>query len=159
MAKKKPFKRNPFRDWLDCLVAVVVKTRDNFTCQWRLSPDCQGTLMPGDNNIQACHIKSKGTCVLALRWDLLNIDTACGQCHAHMHANPDSFGVWFHGERPYVYEYLNEPRIAQKWNVDDYLDKEKELLLKSIELNVDCIVFPVRNDWRGRFIRRSQKLR
>lgn len=153
---KKPFKRGPFRDWLDCLAAVVCKTRDNFTCQWRFSDDCQGTLMPGDRNIQACHTKSKGSCVMDLRWELLNLDTACGQCHAHMHANPDSFGVWCKEDRPHIYEFLNEPRAVRPWKEADYLAVERTLLGKALDLDVDYMSFP--QQYRVRFKARMSDL-
>ena len=156
MAKKKPLKRGPFRDWLDHLAAVVCKTRDNFTCQWRFSDKCQGTLMPGDFNIQACHTKSKGSCVLDLRWELLNITTACGQCHAHMHANPDSFGVWCKEVRPHVHDYLNEPRAVRPWKDADYFAIEQVLLEKALDLEVDYM--HVRKDYRPRFRRKMAML-
>jgi hypothetical protein len=71
-----------------------------------------------------------------------------------MHANPDAFGKEFHEDKPMVYEYLNKVRIARKWKEADYLAKERELLITAVELNVDCMAFPVTNDWRGRFCRR-----
>lgn len=142
MAKKK-FAKKEFRRWLDTLAAVVVKTRDGFSCQFRMADDCQGSMMPGDFNCQWCHIKSKGTVGNSLRWDLLNALTGCGQCHAYIHGNPDVFGVWFERECHAQYLWLNSPHELKTWREDDYRAVEVVLLEKANDLGVDWLNFPV----------------
>lgn len=147
MAKKK-FRKKPFRDWLDCLARIVVKTDDNFTCQIRQSPNCAGEMMPLDRNCQWCHIKSRSR--NDLRWNEWNAITGCGACHQWAHANPNEFGVWFQHQYPWRYGYLNDlaKQPLHTWKEDEYKEVEEELLRSAFDLEVDYLNIPERFQMR-----------
>lgn len=155
MAKK--FKAKPYKDWLDHLCAVVVKTRDGFTCQIVHDPACAGTMMPKDKNCQWCHIKSRNS--NKTRWDLLNALTGCGHCHQWAHANPNEFGVWFADKYPHRDGWINavQKQPNKTWKKADFGEVENFLLQKAIDLNVDYMT--VNTAYRTRFIRKTQALR
>ena len=155
MAKK--FAKKPFRDWLDCLARIVVKTDDNFTCQIQQSPNCAGQMMPLDRNCQWCHIKSRSR--NDLRWDILNAVTGCGQCHQWAHSNPNEFGEWFVEKYPVRNGVIN--RWAQKpshtWYESDYIEVERLLLKEAHEVEVDYLNIPER--FRMRLKRKLEGLK
>lgn len=161
MAKKK-FKAKPFKDWLDHLAAVVVKTRDDFTCQIGHTPydkrsnGCAGTMSPGDFNCQCCHIESRNE--NKTRWDLLNLVTGCGNCHAWAHAHPARFGVWFIQRFPHRDAHINEMLFQpnKTWRQADFEEVEIFLLRKARDLNVDCITVNTR--YRVKFRRKIESL-
>ncbi|MHA2086568.1 MAG: hypothetical protein ACXABD_22740 [Candidatus Thorarchaeota archaeon] len=117
MAKK--FRAKPFKDWLDHLCAVVVKTRDSFQCQIVHDPACAGTMIPKDRN-----------CI-----------TGCGHCHNFAHKNPVEFGVWFAGKYPHRMSWLDcmNRQPKKTWRQSDFEDIERKLLQKAIDLNVDYL--------------------
>ena len=158
MAKRK-FSKSAFREWLDTLAKVVVKTRDEFTCQINHDEDCSGTMTPLDNNCQWCHIKSKKS--YNFRWELLDALCGCGHCHAWAHANPNEFGVWFAKKYSRRNEYLNIPRDNRTWRECDFWDVEAFLLQKCIDLNVDVLNVPDRGGWkfRAKFLRRVDEFK
>jgi len=155
MAKK--FKKKPFRDWLDTLARIVVKTDDNFTCQIQQSPNCAGQMLPLDKNCQWCHIKSRSR--NDLRWHCLNNITGCGQCHQWGHANPNDFGVWFAKTYPKRQEIIN--LIAQQhphtWYEGEYKAVELSLLTEAKRIGVDYMNIPER--FRMRLKRKLEELR
>jgi hypothetical protein len=155
MAKK--FKVEPFKEWLDVLAKVVVKTRDGFTCQIVHDPACSGTMIPLDKNCQWCHIKSRKS--NKTRWDLLNTLTGCGHCHAWAHANPNEFGVWFAAKYPHRDGWINavQKQPNKTWRQKDFEQIERFLLQKSIDLNVDYL--HVNTKYRDRFKRRTEEMR
>lgn len=150
MAKKK-FKAKPFKNWLDRVAATVVKTRDGYTCQIVSDGGCAGTMMPGDQNCQCCHIISRSC--NNTRWDLLNLITGCAHCHAWAHKYPVQFGVWFAQKYPHRIEYLDiVSRVKSKtWKEDDFRAWEHRLFLKAIDLNVDYL--RISPNYRSRFNR------
>ena len=152
MAKK--FSKKAFREWLDCLAKVVVKTRDGFTCRLNITQKCAGKMQPLDNNCQWMHLNGR-TKGYAWRWDLLNAVCGCGQCHAWAHANPAAFGVWLYDKYPHLWEYLQEERPNRTWREEDFKAEERKLLLKALDLKVDVANIPD----RGRYYQRRYQKR
>ena len=144
------FKKKAFRTWLDVLTKVVVKARDDYTCQ-----RCGKKLIPGDNNTQWCHIKSRKS--NQWRWDLNDAITMCGSCHATTTDNPDEFGIWFKEKWPARHEHINTPYKPRTWKEQDYKDVEAYLLEKAIELEVDFMHVPTSSGYRARFCRRIKE--
>jgi len=154
---RKRFSKKAFRDWLDTLAKVCVKTRDGFTCQIQHDSECAGTMESLDNNCQWCHIKSKKS--YNLRWDFLNILCGCGHCHAWGHSNPNEFGVWFAKKYPWRDEYINMPRANKVWREPDFKEVESFLLGKAIDLEVDVLSIPDRaRGYRKRFENKIKEL-
>ncbi len=153
----KKFKKGPFRDWLDCLARIVVKTDDNFTCQIQQSPNCAGQMMPLDRNCQWCHIKSRSR--NDLRWSLWNAMTGCGQCHQWAHANPDEFGKWYADNYPHRWRVLKEMSVypLHTWRESEYKYVELELLESAEEVGVDYLNVPVK--YRMRLKRKLEELK
>ncbi len=156
MAKKK-FKKKPFRDWLDCLARIVVKTDANFTCEIQQANNCPVNLRPLDKNTQWIHIKSRNSNIV--RWDTRNALCGCGQCHQWAHSNPNEFGEWFAKNYPYRHEAINEliRRPLQTWREDDYKYYEKALLQEALECRVDYLNVPVK--YRMRLKRKLEELK
>ncbi len=154
MAKRS---KKAWKEWLDFLAKIIVKTRDDFQCQIVHSPACAGTMEPLDFNCQWVHIKSKRS--NKMRWILLNAVCGCGSCHAWAHDNPDEFGKWFAAKYPHREKWINkinkEPN--KTWRDEDYKKVELYLLEKAIDLNVDYINIPKR--YRDRFKRMTEELR
>lgn len=156
MAKRK-FHKRAFREWLDTLAKVVVKTRDDFTCQIQHDNECSGTMKPLDYDCQWLHIKSRKS--NNLRWNLFNAMCGCGHCHGWAHDNPIAFGVWFTTKYPELYKYLNMPRETHTWRENDYKLIERQLLRKAIDLDVDFLTVPDRGrGYRDRFRKRIAEL-
>jgi len=153
MAKRK-FKAKPFKNWLDILAKVCVKTDANFTCEIRRE-GCAGRMMPLDKNCQWCHIKSRSS--NTYRWLRTNALCGCGHCHQWAHANPDAFGAWFAEEHLGDYLFLNFPMHPYTWREDDFKKEERRLLLYAAELNVDPLNVPV--SYRTRFMRAMEALK
>lgn len=151
---RKGFHRKAFRKWLDILAKVVVKARDSHTCQIHIDDKCAGTMMPGDHNCQWCHITGRNN--NNLRWELLNALTGCGHCHRWAHDNPTKFGRWFNAKYPYVQTFLDLPEhdVHHTWKETDYLEIERRLLEKAVELDVDFMWVPTSSGYRGKFVRR-----
>lgn len=154
--KRRKFSKRAFKDWLDTLAKVCVKTRDDFTCQIQYDASCSGTMQPLDHNCQWCHIKSRNS--NNLRWDLLNALCGCGRCHQWAHANPNQFGVWFKEKYYYRDGYINLPRASKVWREDDFREVESFLLQKAIDLEVDSLTIPERNGYRKRFEKKIKEL-
>jgi len=148
--KKKKFAVKEFRRWLDALAALVVKTRDDFTCRIHIDAECAGTMPAGDFNCQWAHLKSRSS--NNLRWDIINALTACGRCHQWAHANPTAFGVWLKEKYPHIWDYVNMPRDNKTWRQEDYLEIETMLLGKCRDLNVDPLNIAVY--WRKKLMRK-----
>lgn len=156
MAKRK-FHKKAFREWLNTLAKVVVKNRDDFTCQINHDSECSGTMEPLDNNCQWVHIKSRKS--NNTRWNILNAICGCGHCHAWAHDNPNEFGVWFAAKYPELDKYLNMPRQVHTWREEDYRLIEQQLLLKAIDLQVDYMTVPDRGrNYRNKFIKRIKEI-
>lgn len=157
MAKRK-FHKRAFREWLDTLAKVVVKNRDDFTCQIKHDSECSGTMEPLDNNCQWVHIKSRKS--NNTRWNLFNAICGCGHCHAWAHDNPNEFGVWFATKYPELDKYLNMPRDSHTWRESNYKLVECQLLRKAIDLEVDFMTVPDRSrGYRDRFRKRIAELK
>lgn len=156
MAAKKKFKATPFKKWLDHLCAVVVKTRDDYTCQIQ-RPGCAGTMLPGDQNCQWCHIVSRTS--NKTRWELLNALTGCGHCHQYAHSHPTQFGVWFVSQYPYRNDYLVDMVLADNktWRQADFEAVEQALLEKAIDL--ECDQMSVNTKYRARFARKIHAMK
>lgn len=151
MAKRK-FGKRAFKNWLDTLAKICIKTRDDFTCQIKRE-GCSGTMQPLDFNCQWCHIKSKKS--NDFRFDMLNALCGCAHCHAWAHANPVLFGVWFIETYPYRAEYINRPTKIKTWREDDFKKIEAGLLQKAIDLEIDSLIVPVR--YRKRFMKKIKE--
>lgn len=147
------FKAKPFKSWLDALAALVVKTRDNWTCQIR-HEGCQGRLSPGDFAIQCCHIKSRTS--NSTRWDLVNLLTGCAHCHQWAHANPHEFGIWFAEKYPARADWP-ECHPFGTWHAEDFRCWEDFLLRKCIDLEVDYLHMNIR--YRDRLRRKLAEMR
>ena len=143
------FRKKPFRKWLDCLAKVIVKTRDDWTCQIQHDDECSGEMQPLSFNCQWCHIKSRNS--NNFRWDLLNALTGCGHCHQWAHANPHEFGVWFEAKYPHRYKYLIQYIPIHTWRESHYREVEKALISKAKDLNIRPEVVPQAH--RKRFMR------
>ena len=127
MAKKK-FKAKPFKDWLDSLCRVAVKTRDEYTCQ-----KC-GAVVQGIR----CHwhhiIMRK---LNHTRWDLLNGITFCDKCHRKWEEGPE-LQVWFKETYPVRYDYITtKDRHIGTWKQWDFEAIEEYLIGKCRDFDVD----------------------
>jgi hypothetical protein len=151
MTKKKKFKAKPFKEWLDTLCKVVVKTRDGFTCQ-----KCFEYLRHSPHNCQWCHIKSRNR--NNLRWDLYNAETLCGTCHQFVHANPDVGWRWLLDKWPDREKYLNDKAAEPlyTWREADFVAIEEYLLQKAIDFEVDYLDAP--KAYRDRLKRKLLKI-
>lgn len=135
MAKK--FNKKAFRDWLDAICILVVKERDEWTCR-----KCGEEYLEG-RNCQWSHINSRKT--YNMRWDLVNSLTLCSNCHGDAHEYPSLFNEWLREKYPYILKYLNDivagvPRCKSEirtWREEDFLAKERKLLDKAMDLEVD----------------------
>ena len=157
MAKKKFYKK-AFREWLDTLAKVVVKNRDDFTCQINHDSECSGKMEPLDFNCQWVHIKSRKS--NNTRWMILNAICGCGHCHSWAHDNPNEFGVWFATKYPELNKYLNLPRKAHTWYESDFRLIERQLLRKAIDLEVDYLTVPERGrGYQARFRKRIEEMK
>ena len=154
MAKKK-FEKKPFRDWLDCLARIVVKTDADFTCEIQQSSNCAGRMMPLSFNCQWCHIKSRNRNDLRWNWD--NALCGCGSCHQWAHANPDEFGIWFKENYPGRYQLINDMPPFHPWKEDDYKRWEWLLLTEAKRIEVDYLNIPER--FRMRLKRKLEELK
>ena len=125
MAKFKP---KPFKVWLDALARVVVKERDDWTCQKCLK-NVDG------RDCHAHHIKTRK--YNNLRWDMNNLITLCSGCHTVcFHESPEG-DVWFAETYPARYEYIiGKPKHIGSWKEDDFLEVEEYLLQKCVDLEV-----------------------
>ena len=157
----KTFSRKAFREWLDILAKVCVKTRDNFTCQIQRPEDhtgaCAGRMQPLDYNCQWCHIISRNS--YNWRWSLLNALCGCGHCHNWAHANPVPFGIWFAEKYPIRNVLLNIPLRNVTWRKSDFEDMERRLVEMAIILNVDILHIPDKGNthYQSRFEIRKAK--
>lgn len=152
------FRVKPFKKWLDVLAAIIVKTRDDFTCQITHDSECTGGMSPLDENCQWCHIKSRNS--NATRWEQLNAITGCGHCHAWAHANPVEFGIWFNTKYPHrkdAIEYLEILNRRKTWRKCDFELIESVLLQKAMNLNVDYM--HVNTAYRLRFKRKIEEMK
>lgn len=158
MAKRK-FNKVQFRKWLDCIAKVTCKTDDNFTCQMKLAEDCQGRMMPLDNNCQWCHIKSKQS--YKVRWLPENAVTGCGQCHAYAHDNPDEFIEWFEEKYPHRNRIINvaKNKPDKTWKEDDFKAMEKELLIEAERVGVDYMNAPTTSGYNLKLKRKLEEMK
>jgi hypothetical protein len=153
MARK--FNKRAFKEFLDCVAAAVIKTRDDFTCQIRHETECLGTMMPLDMACHCCHIeprKSNNT-----RWDMLNLITGCKLCHGWADTHPAKFIMWFAAKYPHRVKYLASLDDTTKtWRESDFRFWEEVLIKKAIDLNVDYLHINTKH--RSRFKRRFEEL-
>jgi len=156
MAKRR-FSKPAFRDWLDTLAKVCVKTRDNFTCQMGFDEECAGQMQPFDFNCQWCHIQSKNS--YNWRWFSFNALTGCGHCHQWAHANPNQFGVWYAEKYPMRNVFLCFPLSNHTWREPDFTDMEHRLLRLATILNVDPLVVTEWHNYRRRYELRTANLK
>lgn len=145
MARK--FNKKAFRDWLDNLCKVVVKTRDDFTCQ-----RCGKYLKHEPFNCQWCHIKGRNR--NNLRWDLYNDETLDGACHTWVHNNPDIGWDWLLDKNPVRKKYINDKmkEPIKTWREDDFREVEAYLIQKAKDFGVEW------NDIRIMYQPRLRKL-
>ncbi len=155
MARK--FKAKPFKNWLDTLAKVVVKARDDYTCQKCPTP----VVITNPYDCQWAHVYSRNSNII--RWDLLNALTLCGHCHQWGHSCPVEFGVWFAETYPARQAYLIEPipdwsgqvkprrQHNTNWKEDDFKRIEAYLLQKAVDFDVDYMRVPT--SYRARFKR------
>lgn len=155
MSKK--FKKKPFRNWLDALCRIQVKTDANFTCEIQQAYNCPVVLKPLDENTQWIHIKSRNSNIV--RWDINNSLCGCGQCHQWGHANPNEFGEWFAdaypGRNQIINQLIRQPSFV--WKEDNYKEVEEELLMQCVAVGVDYMNCPVK--YRMRLKRKLEELR
>ena len=122
------FKAKTFKTWLDALARTVVKTRDDWACQY---DDCEGSC----GGVDWHHIRYRT--LNHLRWDLLNGISLCSSCHRKWHNGP-KLAVWFEQKYPDRYKWVySKPRLEGTWKEDDFLAVEKFLIGKCVDLNVD----------------------
>lgn len=158
MAKRK-FAKKEFKAWLDNIAKLTCKTDDNFTCQIRLSDNCAGSMLPGNNNCQWCHIKSKKS--YNVRWLVENAITGCGSCHAYAHDNPDEFIKWFTANYPHRLIDINKAMRQQSktWYESDFREMESTLLLEAKRVGVDYINMIEWHNYRNRLKRKLEELK
>ena len=146
MAKKK-FKAKPFKDWLDFLCRLAVKTRDEYTCQ-----KC-------DMSVQGYHCHWHHIIMRKLnhtRWDLLNGITFCDKCHRKWEEGPE-LQVWFSKTFPVRYAYITtKPRHIGTWKEWDFVEVEEMLLRKLADLEFDWDNVPEAK--RSRLTRRLKEM-
>ena len=150
-------KRGTMIKWLDCLAAACVKTRDNYTCQINISPECLGVMQPLMFDCQWCHIKSKK--FYEWRWDLLDAICGCSKCHAAWH-NDGRLGKWFTKKYPIRSKYLDGVpmfRHIGTWKDDDLEEIEDYLLHKAIDFNVDPM--SINTSYRGKFTNAIKRIK
>jgi hypothetical protein len=122
------FKAKPFKDWLDSLARVLVKERDEWTCQYE---DCPKTCRGVDWH----HIRYRT--LNHLRWDLLNGISLCSSCHREWHQGA-KMQVWFEKKYPARFKHIySKPRIEGTWKEQDFLDMQEYLIQKCIDFNID----------------------
>ena len=156
-SRKTKFKKRPFRDWLDELAKIVVKTDADFTCEIQQANNCPVKLRPLDRNTQWVHIKSRNS--NAVRWLTQNALCGCGQCHQWGHANPNEFGAWFANTYPSRNSFINEvaSRPPYPWKEHDYKTAERYLLVEAHAVGVDYMNMPVK--YRMRLKRKLEELK
>ena len=89
MAKKRS-RKNIIKK-LDDLVRLIVRLRDEDTCQW-----CKRTVYGKDS--QVSHVRSRK--YYATRWALSNVKLLCAKCHFRWHDNPIEAAAWFDSAFP-----------------------------------------------------------
>jgi hypothetical protein len=127
MAKKK-FKAKPFKLWLDSLARLLVKTRDEWCCQYE---HCEGPI----GVMEWHHVRYRT--LNHLRWEIDNGITFCSSCHRKWHNGP-MLQVWFEDTFPnrFIRIYTKPPLIGT-WKEQDFLDVQDELVGLCIEYEVD----------------------
>lgn len=159
MSKTK-LKRKAFKLWLDALCRLIIKQRDEWTCQ-----RCGHGMDVGDSDCHWSHVEPRTT--NNTHWDLLNSIALCSDCHGWWHRHPALATWWFGDKWPHRKEYIEEhvpdgfgnmkPRseIVGTWGDQDFLDKEQELLEKAVELNVTWDMFL--GNYQARFRKASKQ--
>lgn len=143
----KKFKAKPFKKWLDCLASIVVKARDEYTCQ-----KC-GQVITDPYNCQWCHIKSRTA--NNTRWLLNNTITLCGTCHTFFHNNPHHLAGFIKTMFPARWEVINQyPFVVGTWKEEDFLSMENHLLHKAKDFDIDILKVP--KTYRDKFIRKMK---
>lgn len=84
-------KKSTLKNKLDTLCRIVIKLRDDYTCQ-RCGSPCSG------RGCHWSHIYSRKA--YSMRWDLLNSLVLCAGCHQWYHSNPLSGREWFEQKFP-----------------------------------------------------------
>jgi 5-methylcytosine-specific restriction endonuclease McrA len=129
MAKKKTW-RQKLTKACDDLLRVVIRLRDEDTCQW-----C-GKHVEGEDS-HPHHIIRRAHS-LYLRWDLLNLVLLCKKCHAKYHHRETDGLPWFQAKFPARWTYLDVAKNRlTAWRKGDYerirdglRDKRDELKCK-----------------------------
>jgi hypothetical protein len=142
------FKAKPFKTWLDSLARTIVKTRDEWTCQY---DDCDGHVQGVDWH----HVRYRT--LNHLRWDIINGISLCGACHREWHQGP-KLAAWFKQRYPDRYDYIySKPRLEGTWKEADFLEIETMLLQKCIDLDVDP--YKMSKTHRNRLIKKLGELK
>ena len=143
------FKATPFKTWLDSLARVCTKTRDDWTCQY---DECEGRIQ----GVEWHHVRYRT--LNHLRWDLINGISLCGACHRMWH-NGAKIQVWYGQRYPDRLAHLyTKPRLLGTWKEDDFLDIEKYLLGKCVDLGVDPYMVSNKAH-RNRLIKKLEAMR
>ena len=129
MAKKKTWRQRLDKTNND-LARLVVRARDEDTCQW-CGAKCYGKDSHPHHIIRRAHS-------LYLKWDLLNLVVLCKKCHSKYHHTETDGLPWFQAKFPARWAYL-EPRknILAGWQVkSDYEQIRDGLKAKLAELTL-----------------------
>ena len=105
--------RRKLKDKIKKVVDVLIKERDNYTCQ-----HC-GKKVSGKD----CHVSHvvPVSATKTLEFDLLNLKILCFRHHIHWwHKNPLESGKWFEGKFPERSEYLKARRMEAPRSIKMY---------------------------------------
>lgn len=109
------------------LVKNIVSIRDGDVCQ-----KCQERVYGSNRHRSHVIPVSAGN---KLAFDELNMKILCYHCHMNWwHKNPLEAQVWFKEKFPQRFEYLMENRGIQIMKYTDWIDLEKKLRERLVEL-------------------------
>jgi 5-methylcytosine-specific restriction endonuclease McrA len=115
------------RDKVDTVFSLVVRARDNHTCQ---NPKCGKTR--AETVIQCSHIYSRRH--KATRWDEKNAKALCFKCHLDWHSNPTE-------ARELALTWMSEEELdalARKaWTPTKIRKDEKEEIYKRLKARLE----------------------
>jgi hypothetical protein len=128
MAKKRS-RKNIIKK-LDDLVRMIIRLRDEDTCQW-----CSRKVFGKDS--QVSHVRSRK--YYSTRWALSNVKLLCAKCHFRWHDNPIEAAAWFDSKFParrsWILEEGRKPICV--FRDSDLIEIETNLKNKLAELQND----------------------
>ena len=151
------FKTKAFKDWLDELCRVAIKTRDGFTCQIG-RPGCSGAMSPDDKNCDWHHIIPRSEGGLIFKWSLCNSITSCRNCHTWVHEHRKLTKIWFASSYPLrnaLIEGMHKYSV-RTWRRGDYEKVEGCLIRAATQWNVDYL--NIKPEHRAKFKRKVEEI-